>query len=102
MVGTRSSQVGELNIVPVATLHWRRRHREVCLERDMQLKREIAINFLPSESPAMDSNMHGVTTISRARVGTEPDMLEELRTVDEVAALLKVPRSWVYEHTRSC
>ena len=28
--------------------------------------------------------------------------LQELLTVDEVAALLKVSRSWVYEHTRSC
>jgi excisionase family DNA binding protein len=27
--------------------------------------------------------------------------LDELLTVDEVAALLKVSRSWVYEHTRA-
>jgi excisionase family DNA binding protein len=27
--------------------------------------------------------------------------LNELMTVDEVAALLKVSRSWVYEHSRS-
>ena len=27
--------------------------------------------------------------------------LEELLTVDEVAAVLKVSRSWVYEHTRA-
>jgi excisionase family DNA binding protein len=27
--------------------------------------------------------------------------LQELLTVDDVAALLKVSRSWVYEHTRS-
>jgi excisionase family DNA binding protein len=27
--------------------------------------------------------------------------LHELLTVDDVAALLKVSRSWVYEHTRS-
>ena len=26
--------------------------------------------------------------------------LEELLTVDEVAALLKVPRSWIYQHVR--
>jgi excisionase family DNA binding protein len=32
--------------------------------------------------------------------GEVPD-LGELLTVDEVAALLKVSRSWVYEHTRS-
>ena len=28
------------------------------------------------------------------------NQLQELLTVDEVAALLKVSRSWVYEHTR--
>jgi excisionase family DNA binding protein len=27
--------------------------------------------------------------------------LQQLLTVDEVAALLRVSRSWVYEHTRS-
>lgn len=27
--------------------------------------------------------------------------LQELLTVDDVAALLKVSKSWVYEHTRS-
>jgi len=26
--------------------------------------------------------------------------LDELLTVDEVASLLKVPKSWIYEHTR--
>lgn len=26
--------------------------------------------------------------------------LDELLTVEEVASLLKVPKSWVYEHTR--
>jgi excisionase family DNA binding protein len=31
----------------------------------------------------------------------DPAALDELLTVDEVAALLKVPRSWVYEHTRT-
>jgi excisionase family DNA binding protein len=30
----------------------------------------------------------------------EPE-LHELLTVDDVAALLKVSKSWVYEHTRS-
>ena len=32
-----------------------------------------------------------------------PDLqhqLDELLTVDEVASLLKVPKSWIYEHTR--
>jgi excisionase family DNA binding protein len=30
----------------------------------------------------------------------DADDLQELLTVDDVAALLKVSRSWVYEHTR--
>jgi excisionase family DNA binding protein len=39
-------------------------------------------------------------------VGIEPPPrnsreLDELLTVNDVAALLKVSRSWVYEHTRS-
>jgi excisionase family DNA binding protein len=34
------------------------------------------------------------------RDGSDAD-LYELLTVDEVAALLKVSRSWVYEHTRA-
>ena len=29
------------------------------------------------------------------------DELHELLTVDDVAAVLKVSKSWVYEHTRS-
>jgi excisionase family DNA binding protein len=43
----------------------------------------------------------------RAVVEAEPrpardmsDQLHELLTIDEVAALLKVSKSWVYEHTR--
>lgn len=36
-----------------------------------------------------------------ARAERMDDDLQELLTVDEVAALLKVSRSWVYEHTRA-
>ena len=32
---------------------------------------------------------------------TDADELYELLTVEDVAALLKVSKSWVYEHTRS-
>jgi excisionase family DNA binding protein len=32
---------------------------------------------------------------------TDQDSLHELLTVEEVAALLRVSKSWVYEHTRS-
>jgi excisionase family DNA binding protein len=34
-------------------------------------------------------------------VAIDPDELHELLTVDDVAAVLKVSKSWVYEHTRS-
>jgi excisionase family DNA binding protein len=36
-----------------------------------------------------------------ARDGAGEDNLHELLTVEDVAALLRVSRSWVYEHTRS-
>ena len=45
-------------------------------------------------------NVHSTNGTSDHRV-TPRGTLDELLTVDEVAALLKVPRSWVYEHTRS-
>jgi excisionase family DNA binding protein len=35
-----------------------------------------------------------------ARPDKSERRLDELLTVDDVAALLKVSRSWVYEHTR--
>jgi excisionase family DNA binding protein len=41
---------------------------------------------------------NSIPTVTDA--GEVPE-LRELLTVDEVAALLKVSRSWVYEHTRS-
>lgn len=31
---------------------------------------------------------------------TETQSIEELLTIDEIAALLKVPKSWIYERTR--
>jgi len=45
-----------------------------------------------------DESLTGVTTANDdpSNVG-----LYELLTVDEVAALLKVSKSWVYEHTRA-
>jgi excisionase family DNA binding protein len=36
----------------------------------------------------------------RAVASSDERELHELLTVDDVAALLKVSRSWVYEHTR--
>ena len=40
------------------------------------------------------------TNLDSAACGLAAD-LDELMTVDDVAHLLKVSRSWVYEHTRS-
>lgn len=40
----------------------------------------------------------GLNVQSQSR---DDDDLHELLTVDDVAALLKVSKSWVYEHTRS-
>jgi excisionase family DNA binding protein len=42
-----------------------------------------------------------MSSIASARVPGEMDDFGELLTVDELAALLKVSKSWVYEHTRS-
>ena len=40
-------------------------------------------------------------TASTPHVASSDTQLLELLTVDDVAALLKVSRSWVYEHTRT-
>ena len=40
-------------------------------------------------------------SVPDASHGARRDDLEELLTVDEVAALLKVSKSWIYEHTRA-
>ena len=49
------------------------------------------------------SNRHqDATTMPRTSLTPGNDSeLHELLTVEDVAALLKVSRSWVYEHTRS-
>jgi excisionase family DNA binding protein len=39
--------------------------------------------------------------LTRFRSWEHDDRLHELLTVDDVAALLKVSKNWVYEHTRS-
>jgi excisionase family DNA binding protein len=54
----------------------------------------------------MTLQSHEPTTIStpNLRISSGPPNdgdLHELLTVEEVATLLKVSRSWVYEHTRS-
>jgi excisionase family DNA binding protein len=58
-----------------------------------QLSNETTVAAARSHFPA------GTTrTEHRARADDE---LQELLTVDEVAAVLKVSRSWMYEHTRA-
>lgn len=47
-----------------------------------------------------DANKLGVTD-EPPRPSRDLADLDELMTVEEVAALLKVSKSWVYEHTRS-
>jgi excisionase family DNA binding protein len=49
----------------------------------------------------MTVELHGAAKTADASGSTNDVDLHELLTVDEVAALLKVPRSWVYEYTRS-
>jgi excisionase family DNA binding protein len=39
--------------------------------------------------------------LTRFRTTEHDDGLHELLTVDDVAAVLKVSKNWVYEHTRS-
>jgi excisionase family DNA binding protein len=58
-----------------------------------QLSNETAVAAVHSHVTAGASR-----TERPARAGDE---LQELLTVDEVAAVLKVSRSWVYEHTRA-
>ena len=43
----------------------------------------------------------GTVTVLPTGRGDRHDDLHELLTVEDVAALLKVSKSWVYEHTRS-
>ena len=52
-----------------------------------------------AEKPGHDRREN---TVVRRGLPQGPDVdLNELLTVEDVAALLKVSKSWVYEHTRS-
>jgi excisionase family DNA binding protein len=42
-----------------------------------------------------------MSAIATSMASSEKEEFGELLTVDEVAALFKVSKSWVYEHTRS-
>jgi excisionase family DNA binding protein len=48
---------------------------------------------------ALGSEPEGVPPTLSSRLNAQG--IDELLTVDDVAALLKVSKSWVYEHTRS-
>jgi excisionase family DNA binding protein len=53
-------------------------------------------------APFDSDPQRGPSTLSgRSDLAGVDDALDELLTVDDVAALLKVSRSWVYEHTRT-
>jgi excisionase family DNA binding protein len=53
---------------------------------------------MPTSDTYSHSSSHAQDESIAAR---DPNDLHELLTVEEVAALLKVSPSWVYEHTRS-
>jgi excisionase family DNA binding protein len=48
----------------------------------------------------MTTNGHNPAPVTKEASGRESDSLDPLLTVEEVAKLLKVPVSWVYERTR--
>jgi excisionase family DNA binding protein len=48
----------------------------------------------------LDRGTPAVGTTATERHASSGNDLHELLTVDEVAALLKVSRGWMYEHTR--
>ena len=54
-------------------------------------------------APLLDRNAvgEGALVAGSAHHDNAERELDQLWTVDEVAALLKVSRSWVYEHTRA-
>jgi excisionase family DNA binding protein len=58
-----------------------------------QLSNDPPVEAVRSRLPA-----GAIRSEHRARAD---DDLQQLLTVDEVAAVLKVSRSWVYEHTRA-
>ena len=50
---------------------------------------------------ATDKNMINRTVVSSDLIGSSGEDWEELLTIDELAAQLKVPKSWIYTHTRA-
>ena len=53
--------------------------------------------MLTSESINGNGHDQSVASFRQAHIESQ---LEELLTVEEVSAILKVPKSWVYEQTR--
>src|SRR5262245_58070166 len=60
----------------------------------------VCLASWPHEEPCMPLNAAFPTPSVSRHTGSAAE-LHELLTVADVAALLKVSRSWVYEHTRS-
>jgi hypothetical protein len=52
-------------------------------------------------NPDSDATAIPLTAVPNSQSKSDDSELHELLTVEDVAALLKVSRSWVYEHTRS-
>src|SRR2546428_6255902 len=81
---------------------WRRPGRRATVFARTQSIDAQAMRHDEVYMPTADTYSH-----SSSRAGDEPaavrgqNDLHELLTVEEVAALLKVSPSWVYEHTRS-
>jgi excisionase family DNA binding protein len=52
-------------------------------------------------APSIAERPTGLPTPSGSANSNDSDALHELLTVEDVAALLRVSKTWVYEHTRS-
>jgi excisionase family DNA binding protein len=70
---------------------------EVAMEQHLTDTQQLSTEPIVGDVRA---RLPDVPRATRHGAGTD-DQLQELLTVDEVAAVLKVSRSWVYEHTRA-
>ena len=47
----------------------------------------------------IDNDNYAISRFGKSDAEREPQ-LEELLTIEDLSILLKVPKSWIYEHTR--
>jgi excisionase family DNA binding protein len=72
----------------------------ICIERE---RLDSRLPFVQNDRPAADRAQVLHAALPNATTGGEKRDERHLLTVHEVAQLLQVPVSWVYEHTRhSC